>query len=152
ETANTAWTLSCAGARDDTIRAPFSMPHTLLHFVVRICVVVAFTVSTAHGAKSPPQSGYAQRDDVRAFVNEVAVEHGCDRKQLLRWFAAAQSQPKIIAAMQRPYVEPPKWYEYAPQFLTAERIDGGVAYWAAHESELARAEREYGVPAEIIVA
>src|SRR5207237_6293646 len=61
-------------------------------------------------------------------------------------------QPKIVAAMQRPIAEPPKWFDYAPQFLSAPRIAGGVAYYHAHEAELARAEREYGVPAEIIVA
>ena len=48
-------------------------------------------------------------------------------------------------------VEPPKWFEYSPQFLTQDRIDGGVAYFRAHREELERAEREYGVPAEIIV-
>ncbi len=129
------------------------MPHALLNSIVRIAFVVALTVSAAHAKKSPPPpSGYAQRDDVRAFIDEMAAEPGFDRKQLLRWFAAAQFQPKIVAAMQRPLVEPPKWYEYAPQFLSAERIDGGAAFWAAHERELARAERDYGVPAEIIVA
>ena len=128
------------------------MPRALFILIVRTCVVAALTVATAHAAKSLPPSGYAQRDDVRAFVNEIAAEQGFDRKQLLRWFAAAQFQPKIVAAMQRPFVEPPKWHEYAPQFLTPERIDGGVAFWAAHENDLARAERDYGVPAEIIVA
>ena len=29
---------------------------------------------------------------------------------------------------------------------------GGVAFWSAHASDLARAEERYGVPAEIIVA
>ena len=72
-------------------------------------------------------SGYAQRADVRMLIDELAVEHGFDRRQLHRWFAAAQFQPKIVAAMQRPIVEPPKWFEYAPQFLSVPRIAGGVA-------------------------
>src|SRR5207237_4613713 len=96
--------------------------------------------------------GYAHRADVRMFVDELVAGHQYNRRQLLRWFDAAQFQPKIVAAMERPIVEPPKWFEYAPQFLSAERIDGGVAYYHAHEAELARAEREFGVPAEIIVA
>jgi len=54
--------------------------------------------------------------------------------------------------MDRPWREPPKWYEYAPQFLNAARIDDGVAYWSAHAAELARAEQRFGVPAEVIVA
>ncbi|HYT96360.1 MAG TPA: lytic murein transglycosylase B [Casimicrobiaceae bacterium] len=116
--------------------------------VVPISILPVFAATkTANAAH-----GYAQRADVRMLVDELVAGHAFDRRQLLRWFAAAEFQPKIIAAMQRPIVEPPKWFEYAPQFLSAERIDGGVAYFRAHEDELARAEREYGVPAEIIVA
>ena len=54
--------------------------------------------------------------------------------------------------MQRPLLEPPKWYDYAPSFLSPARIDGGVAYWNAHADDLARAEERFGVPAEIVVA
>ena len=54
--------------------------------------------------------------------------------------------------MQRPLLEPPKWYEYAPSFLSRARIDGGVAYWNEHAAELARAEATFGVPAEVVVA
>jgi membrane-bound lytic murein transglycosylase B len=67
-------------------------------------------------------------------------------------FAQARYQPAIVAAMQRPFVEPPKWFEYAPLFLSPARIGAGVVYWNEHAAELARAEETYGVPAEIIVA
>jgi membrane-bound lytic murein transglycosylase B len=125
--------------------------------VARLACAAAFlslTVAPALAGRAPAAavSGYAQRADVRAFIAEMAAEKGFARRDLVRWFAAAKFQPKIVAAMQRPILEPPKWYEYAPQFLSPERIDGGVAYWRAHEAELTRAEREYGVPAEIVVA
>ena len=70
----------------------------------------------------------------------------------MRAFAAARFQPRIVEAMQRPILEPPKWFEYAPRFLSQARIDGGVLYWNAHARDLARAEERFGVPAEIIVA
>ena len=137
---------------------------TLVHALLCACGVMGLSwpvvaaESKGATAKRPVTSaqqvtsGYAQRADVRMLIDELAVEHGFDRRQLHRWFAAAQFQPKIVAAMQRPIVEPPKWFEYAPQFLSVPRIAGGVAYYHAHEAELARAEREFGVPAEIIVA
>ena len=95
---------------------------------------------------------YAERADVRAFIDELVLEQGFDKRALMRWFAAARFQPRIVAAMDRPIVEPPKWYEYAPQFLTPERIDGGVAFYARNAAALTRAEREFGVPADIVVA
>ena len=97
-------------------------------------------------------SGYEQRSDVRAFIDELVREHGFSRKTLTHWFRDAHYQPKIVEAMERPIVAPPKWFEYAPQFVTPARIDGGVAFWYAHADALARAEREFGVPPEIIVA
>jgi membrane-bound lytic murein transglycosylase B len=97
-------------------------------------------------------SNYAQRDDVRAYAAEVAVETGLPRRDVERWFAAARFQPKIVAAMDRPLLEPPKWFTYAPPFLTAERVDGGVKFWRDNADALERAQNEFGVPAEIIVA
>ena len=133
-----------------------SFAHPLCCATLLACAiaVVPISISPVSAASKTANAahGYAQRADVRMLIEELVAGHGFDRRQLLLWFAAAQFQPKIIAAMQRPIVEPPKWFEYAPQFLSAERIDGGVAYFHANEDALARAEREYGVPAEIIVA
>lgn len=111
--------------------------------------LAADRVTTPAGTVPVP---YAKRADVRAFAAEVAGETGVDRRLVERWLGAARYQPRIIAAMDRPLLEPPKWYVYYPPFLTDARVDGGVAYWHAHASALARAEKDYGVPPEIIVA
>ena len=106
-------------------------------------------------AKSPARAvpaGYAHRPEVKAFIDELVREQGFDRAALARAFAAARYQPKIVAAMQRPLLEPPKWYAYAPQFLSPARVDSGVAWWNSHAAELARAEEAYGVPAEVVTA
>ena len=119
---------------------------------------LALALSTAapaaprHAATNTAGSGYEKRADVRAFIDELVRTQGFSRQALTRWFRDARYQPKIIAAMDRPLTEPPKWFEYAPQFLSAERIEGGVAFWREHEAALARAEDRFGVPAEIIVA
>ena len=106
----------------------------------------------ARKPEAPVASGYERREDVRAFIEELVREHGFQKATLRRWFGDVRYQPKIVAAMQRPLLEPPKWYEYAPQFLSSARIDDGLAFWRAHDASLARAEAEFGVPAEIIVA
>jgi len=127
------------------------------HRILAALAAVVFTLTVDSQAAPPrkqgaPADGYANRADVREFIHDLAREHGFSRKTLAHWFADARYQPKIVAAMQRPFVEPPKWYEYAPQFLTPQRIAEGVAFFKAHEAALARAEEQYGVPAEIIVA
>ena len=126
----------------------------LAAFAAALAGVTAFPSDAASRRPSAVQSasGYEQRGDVRAFIDELVRDHGFSRKTLTRWFRDVRYQPKIVEAMERPIVAPPKWFEYAPQFLTAARIDGGVAFWQAHADALARAERDFGVPPEIIVA
>ena len=126
----------------------------LLPFLALLASPLALAAAPAARdvSAADPAHRYAQRPDVRAFIDELVTERGFDRRELSQSFAAARFQPKIVAAMDRPIVEPPKWYEYGPSFLKPERIDGGVAFWKRNAAELARAEAEYGVPAEIIVA
>ena len=118
-----------------------------------VLLIVLIVVCTGVLA-SPPVAAqnYAARGDVQAFIDEMASVHGYNRVVLKRAFAAARYQPRIVEAMQRPLLEPPKWYDYAPQFLSQARVDGGVAYWNAHAGELERVEQRFGVPPEIIVA
>jgi membrane-bound lytic murein transglycosylase B len=124
-------------------------PFAALLFAV---CLAAPALAAAPTAPDSTPGNYAKRADVRAFIGEMADEYGFDRAALRRLFAHARYQRAIVAAMDRPLQEPPKWYEYAPQFLTAARIDAGASYWAAHADDLARAENRFGVPAEVIVA
>jgi len=114
-------------------------------------LVVAATASVRAPA-DPPPAGYAARQDVRAFIDQMAEVDGFDRAALRRVFAQVRYQRDTVAAMERPLLEPPKWYSYAAPFLSAARVEAGAAWWHAHADDLARAEERYGVPAEIIVA
>jgi membrane-bound lytic murein transglycosylase B len=133
------------------MQRPFSSaPSRAASWVVALAL--AATAQAAPPAAAADTQGYAARADVRVLVDELVEEQRMSRRDLLRAFAAARYQPRVVAAMDRPLAEPPKWFEYAPPFLTPERVDGGVAFFRAHRDELERAEREYGVPADIIVA
>lgn len=126
--------------------------------VLPLFTLAALSISTSDAdaatksAAAPAAPRYTQRADVKAFIDELVREQGFDRRQLTSWLAAARFQPKIVSAMERPVVAPPKWYEYAPPFLSADRVARGAAFWEQHRGTLARAEETYGVPAEIIVA
>lgn len=100
----------------------------------------------------PASSGYAARDDVRAYAAEVARDTGLPQRDIERWLAAAKFQPRIVELMDRPLLEPPKWFAYSPAFLAQARVDAGVRFWKDHAGTLVRAEEIYGVPPEIVVA
>ena len=99
-----------------------------------------------------PATGYAQRQEVRDFIAMMATDHEFDPVALAKLFAQVQTQNSAIRAMSAPVTTPPKWFEYAPAFLSTERIAGGVAFRDKHRQALDRAEKEYGVPSEVIVS
>lgn len=103
--------------------------------------------SATIGAAMPPE----QEDAIRAFADEMASKHGFDSRALGNLLSKATIQEDILKAMSRP-AEAKPWYEYRTIFLTDARIEGGARFWREQEALLRRAEQEYGVAPEIIVA
>ncbi|MEO5574204.1 MAG: lytic murein transglycosylase B [Gammaproteobacteria bacterium] len=91
------------------------------------------------------------RPELTAFINEMVTEHNFNKQKLTALFDKVELRPKIIAAITRP-AEGKAWFEYRPIFVTPETIEGGLDFWSEHADILARAERTYGVPPEIITA
>ncbi len=94
---------------------------------------------------------YHTRDDVKVFVDEMVSKHQFEAQELNRMFAQVKQQQRVLEVIQRP-AEAKPWYEYRPIFLTATRINGGVAFWDANVQLLEKAEAAYGVPPEYLVA
>jgi membrane-bound lytic murein transglycosylase B len=96
---------------------------------------------------------YQNRPEVQAFIAGMAQKHGFVESELRFMFSRARYYPSIIDL-----VNPPanprvrSWQAYRARFIEPVRIAGGVEVWKRHAKVLERAEREYGVPAEIIVA
>ncbi len=99
----------------------------------------------------PVRAQAGLRSEYEAFVSEVAAKHGLDAAELRRLFAQIKPQPSIIRAMNAPSTSRP-WYVFRKGHVDTVRINGGVKFWGQHAATLARAAREYGVPAEIICA
>jgi membrane-bound lytic murein transglycosylase B len=101
-------------------------------------------------------SGHVAADnelpDVDVFIEEMVTEHQFDRTHLENMFKDVEVKQSILKAISRPAEKSKPWYEYRNIFIHDSRINGGVAFWKEHADDLARAEKEFGVPAEIIVA
>ena len=99
-------------------------------------------------------SGHADisaRDDVRQFINEMVAKHDFQRQQLESVFQQISISESIIKAISRP-AEALPWYQYRPIFLQPERVRLGVEFWRKNKATLDKAQKIYGVPAEIMVA
>src|SRR5690554_4496349 len=105
---------------------------------------------TTHAVAQEPS--YAAHTLTAPFIEEMTSEHGFLQEPLEKLFANAQRKQAILNAISRPAERVKLWKEYRPIFITQSRVDRGVEFWANNVEALQRAEEEYGVPAEIIVA
>ena len=88
---------------------------------------------------------------ITPFIDEMVSKHQFNRGELMHAFGQAQRRQAIIDAISRPATLKP-WTEYRAAFVNDRRISGGLQFWQRYAGALERAEKQYGVPQEIIVA
>ncbi|MFZ2290025.1 MAG: lytic murein transglycosylase B [Halopseudomonas yangmingensis] len=93
-----------------------------------------------------------EHPEVQPFVQEMQQEHGFSQEYVRSLLANAERRQPILDAISRPAERVRPWHEYRAIFITDQRIREGLAFWDAHTETLARAEAEYGVEAEVILA
>lgn len=96
---------------------------------------------------------YADRADAMALADDIAARRDLDRE----WVRQAIGQARLLPQVPRLMLPPAagktakNWRAYRSRFVEPVRIRAGLRFWQENADTLARAEREYGVPAEIIV-
>lgn len=113
---------------------------------VLFSLIVLFNTVISHA-----DDALVQRKDVQAFINELVKVHHFDRNQLVGILREAKFQPQIIESMDKPY-EKKTWDVYKNLFLTPQRVQAGLEFWQANQAALERAQKQFNVPASVIVA
>ncbi|WP_131739656.1 lytic murein transglycosylase B [Legionella adelaidensis] len=96
-------------------------------------------------------SDLLRKKEVQYFIAYMVKNQGFNRSELVNVLRESQYQPQIIESMEKPY-EKKSWDVYKNLFLTPQRVEAGVAYWQKNKEALEKAEKQFGVPAPIIVA
>ena len=127
----------------------------MLKFVNPLLIIVLFAVSGSSWAASKKgrigPSEYLTRTDSLAFIDEMVKKHKFNRSHLIEMFRHVKKLEHLFEIMDRP-AEAKPWHDYRPIFVTDKRAKLGVKFWQKNARVLRRAEKKYGVPAEIIVA
>lgn len=97
-------------------------------------------------------ASYAQRDDVKDFINNMIKKHHFDRKVLEQWFSKARRLDGVLELISKPAEKTLSWKRYRHIFIKQKRIKMGKEFMKKHHDLLVRAEKETGVPANIIAA
>ena len=95
---------------------------------------------------------YADRAEAMLFADDVAARRDLDAAWVREAIGQARFLPRVPGLMLPPAKGQAKnWQAYRSRFVEPIRIRAGLRFWQTHAATLARAEREYGVPAEIIM-
>ena len=98
------------------------------------------------------KADYSEHPNAKAFIEGLVKEHGFDEEFVRNTLRSAERKDSILTAISRPAEKTLNWAEYSKIFLTEKRIRYGKEFMQTHADTLAKAEKEFGVPKEIITA
>ena len=95
---------------------------------------------------------FGESEDVKVLATQIAISQSIPEKWVLDQLARARSIPSVIQQMTpAPAPVQKNWQAYRARFIEPKRIGLGVQFWQKFASTLKQAERDYGVPPEIII-
>jgi membrane-bound lytic murein transglycosylase B len=116
--------------------------------MIRCLLLLLLASSPALGK----ENSYAARADVKSFIREVAARHGFSEPELRQIFSKVKRTDPVLESIKPPPPKARSWEEYRGIFVNEPRVAAGIAFWGANRAALERAQREFGVPAEVILA
>ena len=120
--------------------------------MVRLAAGIGVAAALLYALYSLAASDFSGRADVDAYIEQMVQQQGFSRDELTKLFKDAERKQNILDAISRPAEQVKPWSEYRQIFLTDSRIAEGVEFWRENAAALARAQQEYAVPPEIVVA
>ncbi len=121
-----------------------------LQFFPRTVLIVTLAAS------SPllwAQASFADNEEAMQFATEIAKRQNLDAEWVKSAVGSAVNVPTVQRLMRpAPRGTAKNWTLYRSRFVEPIRIRQGLKFWQENRRTLERAEKEFGVPAEIIAS
>lgn len=118
---------------------------------VRLFIFLLGIVFYTSDINADTNTGFANQPEVKTFIKTMVKKHKFHEKELITLFNSVKVRPTVMKKVRSPLEQRP-WHTYQMLFVTEWRIRKGVEFWNKYQDALAKAEKKYGVPANIIVA
>ena len=116
-------------------------------------VVLGILLACGSAAQAAAAAPFVSRPEVRAFIQEMVERHRFVQRELEYVFSRARREPAILKAIQPPAPKDRRpWDAYRAIFVNDRHVQAGSQFWRTHEASLERAQREFGIPEEVIVS
>ena len=95
---------------------------------------------------------YSNHKDSEKVIDELVIKHGFERAYVLEVLKDAKKRRTALNSVAKPAEKTKTWDDYKAIFLKNKRIVDGKKFIKKNIDTLERAEKEFGVPKEIITA
>jgi membrane-bound lytic murein transglycosylase B len=119
--------------------------------MLRVLLISILLLPLSLQAAKLDKGDYRYRSDVEDFIRKVAASSDYSEAELIALFSQVKHQRELFERMDKP-AEKLEWHQYRKIFLTDKRINAGVKFWKENRELISQIEKNYKVPAEIIVA
>ena len=95
---------------------------------------------------------YSNHKDSKEVIDELVNEHGFEESYVINILKQAKKRKTALNSVARPAEKTKTWDDYRTIFLKKKRISDGKKFIQTNITVLERAEKEFGVPKEVITA
>ena len=95
---------------------------------------------------------YSNHKDSKVVIDELVNEHGFEESYVINILKQAKKRKTALNSVARPAEKTKTWDDYRAIFLKKKRISDGKKFIQNNIAVLERAEKEFGVPKEVITA
>ncbi len=95
---------------------------------------------------------YSMHKDSEQVIDELVNEHGFDKTFVINVLKNAKKRKEMLESVANPAEKTKTWDDYKAIFLKKKRISDGKIFIEDNILTLKRAEKDFGVPKEVITA
>ncbi len=135
----------------------FSISRFAIFLIAALAIITPATAQKrlkngANEATTTSSRLYANREAAMQLADDIAYRRDIDKDWVRQAIGQARHLPQVAQLMlPAPRGTHKNWRVYRSRFIDPVRINAGVRFWQENEAALQQAEKEYGVPAHIIV-
>lgn len=95
---------------------------------------------------------YSNHKDSQLVIDELVTKHGFEKSYVVDILKNAEKRDEMLQSVAKPAEKTKTWDEYRAIFIKTKRVADGKKFIKENINTLERAEKEFGVPKEIITA